>query len=216
MINEIPLEPLFAGQWEVIEATLPNGSFAYTGTLTVQRQGALFGLEWNISAGRYVGLGLTLGEHLLVSCGEQVAGLGLALLQPEADGQISIQWCAGGVADTAGHGTFVNSWTGTFEGEHEVVQYLPDGRLYGEWLLSIRRVGQIYELAWRKGEAVHWQGLGLDTPGGLAAAWYPDPRQLALLDYKLDLLDPECLTAVWTLGGFTGLGTETLRRLPPR
>jgi hypothetical protein len=66
----------FAGTWDVTEATLPNGDFGYTGVITIQRLGATFSLDWNISAGRFVGLGLPLGEHLFVSCGEQYADLG--------------------------------------------------------------------------------------------------------------------------------------------
>ena len=47
---------------------------------------------------------------------------------------------------------------------------------------------------------------------GLVVGWYPDLRQLALLDYTADPEDHNRLLASWVLGGFTSLGTETLKR----
>jgi hypothetical protein len=202
----------FEGNWNVAEATLPDGRFAYTGAITIQRLATTYSLDWDISAGRYVGLGLALDEHLWVSCGEQYAGLGLALYQFQPDGQVTIQWSTAEMGGSLGTGLFTSPWPGAFAGDHRLVYYLPDGRLYGEWSLSIQKVERIYELAWRKGEAVHWQGLGLDAPHGLVASWYPDVKQLACLDYRADPDDRQRLTAVWALGGYTSLGTETLTR----
>jgi hypothetical protein len=202
----------FEGTWTVTEATLPNGDFAYTGTIAIQRIATTFNLDWDISAGRYVGLGLALADHLFVSCGEQVAGLGLALYQLQPEANVSIRWCMAGMSGSVGSGAFTTPWSGSFEGSHQIVQYLPDGRLYGEWSLSIQKTDQIYELTWRKGDVIHFTGLGLATPHGLAATWYPDLKQLALLDYLPDPDDPRRLTAVWALGDYTALGTETLTR----
>jgi hypothetical protein len=204
--------PTFEGTWIFNDATLPNGEFAYTGTLAIQRIAASFALDWDISAGRYVGVGLALDDHLFVSCGEQHAGLGLALYHLQADAKVRIEWCTAEMHGAIGNGAFTTAWRGSFEGDHRIVQSLPDGRLYGEWDLAIQRVDQIYELTWRKGEAIHFKGLGLDTPHGLAAGWYPDPKQLAFLDYTTDAHDAQRLTAVWALGGYTTLGTETLLR----
>jgi hypothetical protein len=138
--------------------------------------------------------------------------LGLALYQLQPDGRVSIQWTTPEMAGAIGTGTFTTPWPGRFEGSHQMVQYLPDGQRYGEWTLAIEKVERIYELTWRKGETIHLQGLGLDTPQGLAAGWYPDWKQLAFLDYLAAPADRRHLTTVWTLGGYTGLGTETLTR----
>ena len=202
----------FEGVWNVTEATLPDGRFGYTGVIAIQRLANTFTLDWDISAGRYVGLGLLSDEHLFVSCGEQFAGLGIALYHLQPDGQVSIQWCNAETAGSIGNGRFSSPWPGSFEGSHEIVQYLLDGRPYGQWTLSIQKTGQIYELAWQKGETIHLRGIGLDTPHGLAAAWYPDLNQLAFLDYFVDPTNPQRLKALWALGGYTGLGTETLTR----
>jgi hypothetical protein len=211
-MTEFDIPSPFEGTWTVAEATLPNGDFAYTGTVTIQRTVTIFMLDWDITAGKYAGLGLPLAGHLFVSCGEQLAGLGLALYQLQREANVSIQWCTVGMSGAVGSGVFTTPWPGTFEGSHQIVQYLPNGQLYGEWSLSIQKTDQIYELTWRKGDVIHFTGLGLDTPNGLAAACYPDVKQLALLDYLPDPHDPRHLTAVWTLGGYTALGTETLTR----
>lgn len=202
----------FEGRWDVAASTLPTGASAYTGAIDIARTGTVFALDWQISDGHYVGVGLLAGEHLFVSCGEQLAGLGIALFQPSTDG-VAIQWTTAELGQQTGSGSWESAWNGSFEGEHAVSFALPDGRIYGEWTLAIRRNGQIYELSWRRRDGIHLQGIGLDTPLGIAAGWYPDTNQLAFLDYTLGTANPSQLSAVWALGGHTTLGSETLRRI---
>jgi hypothetical protein len=202
----------FAGTWDVVEAALPNGVAAYTGTITIAHTPPSFVLDWDITAGRYVGIGLIHADHLFVSCGEQFAGLGLALYEPAADGHVAIRWCSGEHPDQVGIGRFTSAWTGAFAGEHTLVYYLPDGRIYGEWTLVVRQTGQVYDLLWQKAGQAHFRGIGLTTPHGLAAGWYPDRAQLAFLDYQPVDRAAQQLTAVWALGTQPTLGTETLSR----
>src|SRR5262249_28361886 len=82
----------FVGIWDVMEATLPNGQFGYSGAITIRRSRSVFELEWDITAGRYFGIGLLSDSHLYVSCGEQRAGLGSALFQIRSGGEVVIQW----------------------------------------------------------------------------------------------------------------------------
>jgi hypothetical protein len=209
----LPQPVSFVGSWDVSHATLPDGTFAYTGRITIERHAATFMLDWDISAGRYVGLGIALGDRLYVSCGEQLAGLGLALFTRRPDATVVVEWSAPELAGAVGTGVLNAPGPASLEGDHSLALHLPDGHKYGEWTLSIRRVDAIYELAWRKGDATHFRGLGLDTPQGLAAGWYPDLAQFAFLDYRGDPHDPHQLHAVWALGGYTTLGSETLTRL---
>jgi uncharacterized protein len=206
------LAATFSGAWDVSEATLPNGQFAYRGTINVKRTRSAFDLDWDITAGRYVGIGLPANSHLYVSCGEQRAGLGIALYQVQSETEISIQWCAPEMQGAIGYGAFTSRFNGAFEGEHELSQYFPDGALHGSWTVKIEKAGSIFEINWRKGDRIHFSGIGLEMPNGLAAGWYPDTRQLALLDYLPHPENPDCLSATWALGGFTSLGTEKLKR----
>jgi uncharacterized protein len=203
----------FAGAWDVVESTLPNGQFAYTGIINVKRNDSAFSLDWDITAGRYVGIGIPFNSHLYVSCGEQRAGLGIALFQVRSDTEVSIQWSTPELQGAIGGGAFTSQFNGTFEGEHELIQYFPDGALHGSWTVKIEKTGSIFEIIWRKGETIHFSGLGLEMSNGLAVSWYPDIRQLALLDYILDPQDGDYLLGTWALGGFTSLGTEKLKRI---
>ncbi|HEX5692790.1 MAG TPA: hypothetical protein VFX76_22410, partial [Roseiflexaceae bacterium] len=173
----------FEGTWNVVDATLPDGSFAYTGQIAVRRKRATYLLDWHISAGRYVGVGLELGEHLFVACGEQPAGLGIAMCMLQAGTTPAVHWSTIELDGAVGSGTFSDSLAGGFEGEHQLTLELPDGRTYGAWTLTISRQGPLYRLAWQKSGALHFQGLGLACSGGLAIGWYPDVAQLAFLDY---------------------------------
>ena len=205
----IPDEPQFAGLWNVAHATLPNSEFAYTGRIAIARRGAAFDLDWEISAGAYVGVGLEHNGHLYVSCGEQRAGLGSLLLTRNAEG-VSVRWATPEL-DGVGSGA-ITMTSNTFEGEHELMLRLPDGRPYGEWTLTVRQNDAIYEIEWRKGAVAHFRGLGLGAPDGLAIGWYPDLAQLAFLDYHA--ADAQTLHARWALGGFATLGDELLARIP--
>jgi hypothetical protein len=212
MDTQITSSP-FEGMWHVTHATLPNGEFAYTGRISVQQSAASFHLTWDISAGRYVGIGLVHDDHLFVSCGEQYAGLGIALYVCHPESTPTIQWSTAELAGSVGTGTFTTPWSGSFEGENQLVQYLPCGQIYAEWILAIDKVDEIYTLSWRKGDTIHFKGLGLATSQGLAAGWYPDVSQIALLDYRTEAHPPHQLQAIWALGGYTTLGSETLTRL---
>lgn len=200
----------FTGVWDVTHATLPDGTFAYTGTITIRPLGELFALEWDISAGRYVGLGMLAGDHLLVACGEQWAGLGLAHYKREADGAVAVTWSSPDVAGATASGRFAPSIGDSFVGTHEVIHHLWNGQQAGAWDVEIVAGDGLYDIIWRKNDVIHWRGLGLDAPDGLFVAWYPDIKQLALLDYTLDPADPNTIHARWALGGYQGLGTETI------
>ena len=202
----------FAGSWAVLEAILPNGQPGYTGTIMIRPNHYVFDLTWAITAGHYVGIGLAASTQLLVSCGEQRAGLGIALYQAQPDHKVSVLWSTPESQGVVGDGEFTSPFHGSFEGEHQLVQSLPNGSLYGRWTLNIRKTGDVFAIAWLKGQTVHFSGLGLEIPGGIAVGWYPDVAQLAFLAYTVDPASPDRLLATWALGGIASLGTEVLVR----
>jgi hypothetical protein len=202
----------FEGKWNILDATFPTGSPAYTGILKIKRIGCIYELDWDITAGRYTGIGLRAGSHLFVSCGEQRAGLGLALFQVQKNKQVGVQWTSPELKGKIGGGRFQSGFGGSFDGEHELTQFLPDGSPHGEWNILIAKTGEVFNISWRKGKTVHFRGLGLKTPEGLAAGWYPDIHQLALMDYYFDPDNNSRLLASWALGESAGLGTEILEK----
>lgn len=208
----MPEQSSYAGKWEVLEATLPNGKPGYTGTIAIRAQGSVFDLEWDISDGSYVGIGLPLGDRLIVSCGPQRAGLGLALF--EAGGHtVTVRWAVPELGGEVGAGAWLFPWTGVFEGSHRLAQQLPDGKAHGEWTLDVRRSGEVFEVDWRQSEAVHFRGIGFEVEGSLVAGFFPDLGQLAVLDYAPVAGDTDRLEGRWALGGFSSLASEILRRI---
>jgi hypothetical protein len=200
--------PSFAGVWRVAHATLPDGTFAYTGTIETGTVGETFVLNWDISAGRYVGLGIPHRGHLLIACGETFDGLGIALYSLDEGGHATGRWSIAELGGAIGQARFVSQWTGTFEGEHQVVHTHPVTGAETLFDLRVTRNNAIYEVTWSAGE-LELAGLGIPTDGGVALGWYPDLIQLAFLDYALSP-DGRAIEAVWALGGYTTLGTERL------
>jgi hypothetical protein len=200
----------FDGLWRVEHATLPNGEFAYTGTIAIQSIGTTFSLVWDITAGRYVGIGLLHDTHLFVGCGEYMAGLGVAVCTIQPDQTVAVRWSTPELRGKLGTGAFTSAWPGSFEGSHRLRQSSPAGDSADEWTLAIRKTERIYELMWQADAATRRIGLGIPTHDGLAVGWYPDLKQLAVLDYTIDPNDRRRRHATWALGGYTGLDTETL------
>lgn len=211
-----PIAEPFEGVWKVANATLPNGRFAYDGSISIARQKDAYTLQWDISAGRYVGVGLRISDetsdHLLVACGEHYAGLGVGMFMPdEAHGGFNLRWTSAELAGAVGTGRLVPfEDTKGFDGLYQLIQRLPGGMLHGEFLLAMERDNAVYEASWHRGRAMHWRGLGLRLAGGFGVSWYPDPAQLAFLDYSLG--PSRELIATWALGGFNTLGSERLVR----
>jgi hypothetical protein len=203
--------PPFAGRWRVEHATLPDGTFAYTGTIETRAVGATFALDWDISAGRYVGIGIPHRGHLMISCGETFAGLGIALYSLDSAGRATGRWSTPELGGGVGQARFVSRWAGTFEGEHRVAHTHPVTGEETLFDLRVTRDNAIYAVTWSAGE-LELAGLGIPMDGGVALGWYPDLKQLAFLDYALEP-GGRTIEAVWALGGYTTLGTERLARL---
>lgn len=200
-----------AGRWNVSEATLPNGEFAYTGTISAELQGQTYQLIWDISAGAYVGIGIAHAEHVFVSCGERFDQLGIALYYADESGRPTGQWSVPELQGTIGNVQFLSPWTGSFEGEHTIVHHGPGQAETATIALRVIKRDAIYEVSWQQDKQQR-VGLGIAMADGIAVGWYPDIKQLAFLDYHPDPQGQQ-LTAVWALGGFTTLGTETLTRI---
>src|SRR5262249_50394639 len=173
------------GRWRIVGATVPDGTPGYTGLLDVRRGGETYRLQWDITAGPYVGVGGLEEDHRVVACGQEWEGLRVASIRARADGALRVRWSEGG--DVA----------------EEPVE--PGG-------LALRRVGDVYEATWRPGGHEEHVGVGFDVPGGVVAGWSAEVTELAVLDYVLDPADPDRLSATWALGGCTSLGDESLVR----
>jgi len=186
------------GDWEV-EATVPGGG-SYTGRVTVRPVGGVVEVEWDTTAGRYVGLGLPEVGAWFVACGEDREGLGLALVRAEG----TVRWVPtaerGEVGETQLAPTGVRRW--------EAGATTAPGFPFD----TVALAGTRYLLEAQLGGGPAGRGLALPFPGGQAVAWHPHFDQLTILRYGAGR-EPGTLEAVWGLGGHRSLAAETLRPL---
>lgn len=188
--------PSLVGDWEV-EATVPGGG-AYSGRVTARRAGATVELEWDITAGRYVGVGLEEGGHWYVACGADWEGLGLALLGE--DGQV--RWTPAPGRGTVGTTGLHREGAAAWKAGPATSAGLPFTGV------SLVGRGELVEAVLTGGPI--GRGLALPYGGGHALAWYPRFDQTVILRYT-EGREPGTLEAVWGLGGHPGLAAETLR-----
>lgn len=187
-----------AGDW-VVEATVPGGG-AYTGTVSVREVGATIEVIWDITAGRYAGLGLAAGDGWYVACGLDFAGLGLALL--DRDGRL--RW-----TPAPARGTVAST---VLTAEPGLPPRWSAGPVPAPGLpfsgLALGDRGEVARAELTGGSVSRAPALA--TASGWAVAWYADFEQTALLRYGPG---PETGTwaALWALGSHPEPATELLR-----
>jgi hypothetical protein len=188
------------GEWTVA-ATVPGGG-EYTGTVSARRAGDAVAVEWDTTAGSYVGIGLPVADDWYVACGEDWDGLGLALIDDDG----TVQWAEHPPDGTVGSDRLTPSaprrWT-------------TQGADFPFASVALAGDGDVLEarLTTRSGAVV--TGLALTTTDGFAVAWYPTLDQTVILRYSAGDA-PGTVDAVWALGGHADLATETLRPIPLR
>lgn len=187
---------MLVGEWEV-EATVPGGG-NYSGRVIGRPAGDTVELEWDISSGRYVGVGLEVQGAWYVACGENWEGLGLALIR--VDG--GVRWSPAPEAGEVGATSLVPSGARHWEAGPKTAPGFPFGAV------SLAGTRYLREAALRGGPVE--RGLALPFPGGHALAWYPRFDQTVILRYAPGR-EEGTLEAVWGLGGHRSLAAETLR-----
>ena len=187
---------MLVGDWEV-EATVPGGG-TYTGRVVGRPAGDAVELEWDTTAGRYVGLGLEVRGAWYVACGEDWEGLGLALVH--VDG--AVRWCPAAGPGEVGATALVPSGVRRWQAGPDTAPDFPFT------FVSLAGTRYLREAELRGGSA--GRGLALPFPGGHALAWYPRFDQTVILRYAPGR-EPGTLEAVWGLGGHRSLAAETLR-----
>lgn len=192
--------PSLVGDWRV-EATVPGGG-TYTGTVTARPAGDTVELIWDITAGRYFGIGLPEEGAWYVACGEDGDGLGLALVGRDdrlrwspapGRGMVALSSLVPAPAPPGTHG-----WKAGPAGAA--------GFPFTGLVLGGR--GEVVEAVLEGGPVA--RGLALPTTAGWAVAWYPRFDQTVILRY-LPGREPGTWVALWALGGQPEPAVELLR-----
>jgi hypothetical protein len=166
--------------------------------VTARRVGAAVEVEWDVTAGRYVGVGLEVAGAWYVACGEDWDGLGMALVR--VDG--TVLWTPAGEAGRVGSTALEPFGARHWRAGPATALDFP--------FASIALSGSRYlrEAEFQGGPV--GRGLALPFPGGHALAWSVRFDQTAILRYAVGR-EAGSLEAVWGLGGHKQLAAETLR-----
>jgi hypothetical protein len=194
--SKLPL----VGNW-LVEATVPGGG-RYAGTIGVRPVGETVELSWDTTAGRYFGIGLEEGGAWYVACGEDAAGLGLALVSREG----KLRWSPAPNRGTVGSAVLSPAFARRGSPVWEADPDSPAGSPFTA--LVLEGGGEVREAGLRGGPVA--RGLALPTAAGWAIAWYPRFDQTVILRY-LPGRRRGTWEAVWALGGRLELAGELLR-----
>jgi hypothetical protein len=190
------------GAWAV-ESTVPGGG-RYRGTITARRVGDTVEMEWDITAGRYVGVGLPLEDTWYVACGEDWDSLGLALIA--ADG--AIDWTP--APDRGSVRTTELASPSGRPGPWRAGPATDPAFPFAEIRLEER--GELLGAFLTTEGGRSSTGLALRSAKGFAVAWYRRPDQVVILRYTAGEA-PDTLEGVWGLGSHPDPAAETLHRV---
>lgn len=98
--------------------------------------------------------------------------IGVAHYRRTSPGRLEASWYTSRLGRrVAGTGTATGEGSGDYRGQYQVTYTYSDGQVAGTWGLTIERNGDAYDLSWRRDGQVTHQGVGIETPGGLAVGW---------------------------------------------
>jgi len=188
------------GDW-LVEATVPGGG-TYTGTIAAREVGETVELAWDITAGRYFGIGLAERGAWYVACGEDGEGLGLALV----GGRGGLRWTPAPERGAVGASRLVPARVPSGELRWEAGPAADAGFPFTG--LALEGAGEVRTAGLVGGPVAC--GLALPTAVGWAVAWYPRFDQTVILRY-LPGREPGTWVALWALGGRPEPAVELLR-----
>jgi hypothetical protein len=104
--------------------------------------------------------------------GGGMTDIGVAPYRRTAPGRLEASWYTSRLGQrVAGTGTAMGEGAGDYCGQYQVTYVYSDGQVAGTCGLTIERNGVAYDLSWRREGRVTHQGVGIETPDGLAVGW---------------------------------------------
>ncbi len=183
-----------------VKGSNPGGS-AYTGSLTLVRNGESYALTWD-SGGISTGIGIAVGDALAVAVGD---GCAVAGYQVNAEGGLDGKWIGpqGGVVASEQAVPGVGTTQG-LAGDYVVKGTNPDGKPYKGGLGIVVNEG-VLRFSWRTGS--NFEGYGIQQEGRIAAVWGNAGCGVVLYRVTADGV----LSGIWKYPDST-IGNETATR----
>ena len=200
-----PDRDLFIGTWKITDAASVEG-VPYDGTVEITSAGPRYKVKWNLAAHVVNGLGLPLGNKLCVAYGS--TDFSVIVYEIGANGALKGRWAYSSYsADTRdGLENVTAGAPGKLEGVHTVKGLNPDGTSY-QGTLTITKTGETYQLQWEiLGRLI--KGVGIKVDNALFGVSAYDGT-FGVVSYAFEASRAK---GVWTTGGESKLGTETLAK----
>lgn len=189
-----------------VEGSAENGNNPYTGILTIQPQGDVYGFRWTTTKGSRVGTGLQIGNATAASFAATGGGkgCGVVLYKIASDGSLNGRIGLWGEAQYATETATRIEGRG-FVGKYSVNGTSPDGNPY-QGTLTIVKDGSGYDLTWTTPEPrvafAIWKGsVAAGSFGG---------RQCSFFLY--DIQSNGNLNGDWGGQAAVTFGTESAKR----
>jgi hypothetical protein len=198
----------FIGNWKITDATTIPG-VPYDGTVEITDWGSRYKVKWNLAANVVNGLALPLGDKLCVAYG--TSDFSVILYEIAVDGSLKGRW---GYSSFSAHErdgleNVMGGTPGKIEGVHPVKGLNPDGTSY-QGTVTITKTDQTYQLQWEiLGRTI--KGVGIKVDNALFAASVYEGH-FGVVSYAFE---GSRAKGVWTTGGESKLGTETLVKKGP-
>lgn len=204
-VTPAPERDPFVGTWKISEAATIQG-VPYDGTVEITSAGLRYKVKWNLAANVVNGVALPLGNKLCV--GYAANDFSVILYKIGADGSLKGRWAYSSFSATDRDGleNVAGSSPGKIEGVHTVKGLNPDGTTY-QGSLTITKTDQTYQLKWEiLGRTI--KGVGIKVDDALFAASVYDGH-FGVVSYAFE---GSRANGVWTTGGESKLGTESLAK----
>jgi hypothetical protein len=195
----------FIGHWKITDAATIQG-VPYDGTVEITSAGSRYKVKWNLAANVVNGLALPLGNKLCVAYG--ASDFSVILYEIGADGSLKGRWGYSSFSANERDGleNVTGGTPGKIEGVHPVKGLNPDGTSY-QGTVTITKTDQTYQLQWEiLGRII--KGVGIKVDNALFAASVYEGH-FGVVSYAFE---GSRAKGVWTTGGESKLGTETLAK----
>ncbi|NEQ28759.1 MAG: tetratricopeptide repeat protein, partial [Microcoleus sp. SIO2G3] len=171
------------GTWTITEAKTLEGR-NYSGTVAIQPIGQIYGLSWQTSARKQLGVAFFEDGHLFAGWStDEAATYGLVVYKIGKNGTLNGKWVYPNNGVEIGTETATGGKPNQIEGDYQVTGKNPDG--VGEYngVLNIRKTGDTYDVIWNVGTS--YRGVGIRSGDWLVVSW-GEHGQFGVADYVIN------------------------------
>ena len=191
-----------SGSYSIVSATGPGGQGGYSGTATIAKRGAAYGIDWTLKNQQpYRGVGLMEGNVLGVGWGVGPA-YGVVVYRVTG-GTLSGRW-----ASSAASGTETLEGAAGLSGAYKLTGAQDAGGKSYAGNVTIKPMGALYHVTWTLANE-SYTGVGIKQGDVLVVGWSVGAGAAGVVLYNVN---GGKLDGQWAQPGGTAVGTEVLNK----